>query len=76
MARLDAALEKLESIAEFNQSGTRSTSRTADWAREREALLARIAELEEDVRALSSVNEEIETRLDSAMGEIRAALAH
>jgi hypothetical protein len=76
MARLDAALEKLESIAEFNQNRTRPASRAAEWTKERETLLARIAALEEEVRAISSVNEEIETRLDSAMGEIRIALGH
>ena len=76
MARLDAALEKLESIAEFNQKRSGSIPGAADWTKERETLLARIAELEQEVRAVSSVNEEIETRLESAMGEIRAALAH
>lgn len=76
MARLDAALEKLESIAEFNQGRTGSIRQSPQWVKEREALLARIAELEDQVQSISSVNEEIETRLDSAMGDIRAALGH
>ena len=73
ITRLDSALAQLESAA-GSSAGSRKSD--AGWAKERETLLARIAELEEDVRAATSVNEEIESRLDSAMGEIRAALAH
>jgi chromosome segregation ATPase len=42
--------------------------------RERDALLARIAELEEEQQVLTEISEEIETRLDGAIGEIRTAL--
>ncbi len=42
--------------------------------RERDRLLARIAELEEEQQALTEISEEIETRLDGAIGEIRTAL--
>jgi hypothetical protein len=42
---------------------------------EREQLLTKIAGLEDEVAALSSVTGEIEERLDGAIGEIRAALA-
>ena len=42
--------------------------------RERDGLLARIAELEEEQQALTEISEEIETRLDGAIGEIRTAL--
>lgn len=73
MARLDAALAQLEGAARAPDA---SAGKSRDWAKEREVLLARVSELEEEVRAVSSVNEDIETRLDSAMGEIRAALAH
>ncbi|MEI9931741.1 MAG: hypothetical protein WDM89_14690 [Rhizomicrobium sp.] len=45
---------------------------TAD--QERERLLARIAELEEEQLALTQISEEIEARLDGAIGEIRTAL--
>jgi chromosome segregation ATPase len=41
---------------------------------ERESLLARIAELEEESQALNDISEEVENRLDGAIGEIRAAL--
>ena len=37
---------------------------------ERERLLARIAELEEELAALSGVTQEVEGRLDGAIGEI------
>ena len=42
---------------------------------ERERLLGRVAELEEELAALSSVTSEVEGRLDGAITEIRAALA-
>ena len=38
-------------------------------------MLARIAELEEEIARLSGMTEEVEDRLDGAIGEIRAALA-
>ncbi|HTU00005.1 MAG TPA: DUF4164 family protein [Rhizomicrobium sp.] len=41
---------------------------------ERDRLLARIAELEEEQQALTEISEEIENRLDGAIGEIRTAL--
>ena len=40
----------------------------------KEELLARIAELEDEIGALSGLTEEVEGRLDGAIGEIRAAL--
>ena len=68
-ARLNAVLDSLERAI----SGS-SGARAADYLKEREALLARLAELEENARSLASTNEQIETRLDGAIGEIRAAL--
>ena len=50
----------------------RSRLEAAD--QERDGLLARIAELEEEQQALTEISEEIETRLDGAIGEIRTAL--
>jgi chromosome segregation ATPase len=41
---------------------------------ERDRLLSRIAELEEEQRALAEISEEVETRLDGAIAEIRTAL--
>ncbi len=70
-ARLTAALDALEKAA---APIARDGAKLAALTKEREALLARMAELEEEGRSLASTNEEIETRLDSAIGEIRAAL--
>ena len=50
-------------------------ARLAALEAEREKLLERIAELEDELAALSSTSAEVETRLDGAIGEIRAALA-
>jgi predicted phage-related endonuclease len=68
-ARLNAALERLERAVSAT-SGAKAT----ELLKEREVLLGRLAELEENARSLASANEQIETRLDGAIGEIRAAL--
>jgi chromosome segregation ATPase len=77
-ARLAAALARLEEealpLAEARAQSQSHKARIADLVVERDKLLARLAELEDESRSLVSVNEEIETRLDSAIGEIRAAL--
>jgi hypothetical protein len=77
--RLAAALEKLEKAADSAESGrpvlTELTGRLAALESERQGLLARIAALEEELAAVSGITEEVETRLDGAIGEIRAALA-
>jgi chromosome segregation ATPase len=49
--------------------------RVAELEGERDRLLARITELEDEIAELSGLNEEVEGRLDGAIGEIRAALA-
>jgi seryl-tRNA synthetase len=75
--RMDAALENLEKTAK-NLGESRETAisgRLAALESERQTLLARVAELEEELAALSSVSSEVENRLDGAIGEIRAALA-
>jgi chromosome segregation ATPase len=78
-ARHPQALEKLEKAAEAAaQRGKASAvtdARINALTGERERLLARIAELEEELAALSSLTHEVEGRLDGAIGEIRAALA-
>jgi len=77
--RFQAALECLEnaaaSVGESLDGAAKLPERIAELQMEREKLLARIAELEEEVAALSGLTEEVEGRLDGAMGEIRAALA-
>ncbi|HEX3651489.1 MAG TPA: DUF4164 family protein [Rhizomicrobium sp.] len=70
-ARITAALDALAKAAE---PIGRDRAKLAELTKERETLLARVTELEEEGRSLASTNEEIETRLDSAIGEIRAAL--
>jgi len=77
--RFQAALESLEnaaaSVGESLDGAAKLPERIAELQMEREKLLARIAELEEEVAALSGLTEEVEGRLDGAIGEIRAALA-
>jgi chromosome segregation ATPase len=77
--RLAAALEKLEKAASLAEGPrpaiTELTGRLATLENERQGLLARIAALEEELAAVSGITEEVETRLDGAIGEIRAALA-
>jgi len=77
--RLAAALEKLEKTADSAEAGSlpspEMTARIDSLESERQALLARIAQLEEELGALSGITEDVEGRLDGAIGEIRAALA-
>jgi predicted nucleic acid-binding Zn-ribbon protein len=78
-ASLAAALEKLEKAADsalFSRSAAPAeSSRLAALEAERQTLVARIAALEEELAGLSGITEEVEGRLDGAIGEIRAALA-
>ena len=77
--RFQTALESLEnaaaSVGESLDGAAKLPERIAELEMDREKLLARIAELEEEVALLSGLTEEVEGRLDGAMGEIRAALA-
>jgi hypothetical protein len=77
--RLTGALESLESAiapkATQADHGAKWEGRIADMEAERERLLTRIAELEEELAAMAGVTEDIEERLDGAIGEIRAVLA-
>jgi chromosome segregation ATPase len=78
--RLQAALERLENtaapLAQSSQaSGQAAAARVAELEAEREHLLARIAVLEDDMAALTGIAEEVENRLDGAIGEFRSALA-
>jgi len=85
MSRLDVAVQRFNEALgalEERTKGLRGLSdeaadahaKLAEMTAERERLLARIAELEEENRALAATTEEVETRLDSAIGEIRTAL--
>jgi hypothetical protein len=86
MSRLDlardrfrAALEAVEnaagSVGESLDQAAKLPERIAELESEREKLLIRITELEDEVAALSGLTEEVEGRLDGAIDEIRAALA-
>jgi cell division protein FtsB len=56
-------------------AAARGAEQVAQLEAERDRLLARVSELEDEIAALSSVTQEVEGRLDGAIGEIRAALA-
>jgi hypothetical protein len=73
--QLAAALEKLEKAAISGAGPAGPDPRLAILESEKEQLLARVAALEEELAALSSITEDVEGRLDGAIGEIRAALA-
>jgi hypothetical protein len=71
--RVAEAVEKLEKAV--TAAGGRSGADLEALAGERERLLARVAELEEELAALGSASQEVEGRLDGAISEIRAALS-
>jgi len=73
--RLAGALEKLEKAADAAARRNKLQPSLDALVEERDRLLARIAQLEDELAALSSASQEIEGRLDGAISEIRAALA-
>jgi len=77
-ARLSAALDRLESastsLSDARKRSAKDAAAIASLEQERVGLLARIAELEEETRALASVTEQVEGRLDGAIADIRTAL--
>lgn len=77
--RLAEALEGLEKAAELAKRGaTRDAgaeARIVALTGEREQLLERVAQLEDELAALSNATQEVKGRLDGAIGEIRAALS-
>lgn len=77
-ARLMAALDRLEqlgaALAKAQDESKRHAIEITRLNNERETLLARIAELEEESRSLAGITEEVEGRLDGAIAEIRSAL--
>jgi cell division protein FtsB len=85
MSRLDIAAKHLEDVLSAleeaagplvlsRRESADAKAKLAELMHEREQLLARIAELEDENRALSGIAGEVEERLDGAIGEIRAAL--
>jgi predicted nucleic acid-binding Zn-ribbon protein len=73
--RVAQALEKLEKAAAKTAGRGKPQPDQRAMAEERDRLLARIAQLEDELAALSSTSQEVEGRLDGAISEIRTALA-
>jgi chromosome segregation ATPase len=77
--RLKTALDGLDRALATQAAGTADAKklqgRVAELEAEREQLLLKVAALEDEVSALSDITEDVEERLDGAIGEIRAALA-
>ena len=80
MGRLDAALSRFSAAVDALETrlaaeAVNPESELGRLRQERASLLARIAELEQQSSTLASLTETVETRLDGAIAEIRAALA-
>jgi hypothetical protein len=73
-AVLDSLVRTIEPLSEARKLSREAEARIAVLNEEREKLLVRVAELEDEARALSGMTEEVESRLDSAVAEIRSAL--
>jgi chromosome segregation ATPase len=78
-ARFSAAIDALDKAIEQSPSGLRQGAKLKAELNalksEREALLGRIAALEEEARVLAGLTEEVEDRLDETIAEIRDVLA-
>lgn len=76
--RLETALQRLEAavlpLTKVRDSAAESAAEVEALKAERDRLTARVTELEENAKALSTLTGEVETRLDAAIAEIRAAL--
>jgi hypothetical protein len=75
LAALQALEEAAAGVGEGLDAAAQGAEQVARLEAERDRLLARVSELEDEIAALSSVTQEVEGRLDGAIGEIRAALA-
>ena len=79
MGRLDAALSRFSAAVDALETrlegAANPESELGRLRQERASLLARIAELEQQSSTLANLTETVETRLDGAIAEIRAALA-
>jgi chromosome segregation ATPase len=71
---LDSLEEAIDPLANLKDEASVARAQIAALTEEREQLLARIGELEDENRSLAGITEEVDGRLDSAIGEIRAAL--
>ena len=78
-ARFSAAIDALDKAIEQPAGGLRQGAKLKAelnaLKNEREALLGRIAALEEEARVLAGLTEEVEDRLDETIAEIRDVLA-
>ena len=85
MARFDDALQRFSSALDRVEARVgsrrgagggrgRSEDELAELRLERDRLMARIASLEKESASLAGLTEAVETRLDGAIAEIRAAL--
>jgi predicted nuclease with TOPRIM domain len=78
-ARFSAAIDALDKAIEQPPGGLRQGAKLKAelnaLKNEREALLGRIAALEEEARVLAGLTEEVEDRLDETIAEIRDVLA-
>ena len=85
MGKLDLAAERLTNalnalaaglvpLLEARGDGGEAETELAALRAERDNLLARVAQLEEELQLLSEISEQVENRLDGAIGEIRTAL--
>ena len=85
MSRLDAALARFSrALGRLETAAGGSLARTREAAgleaelriltEERDRLVARVADLEEEARNLAGLTEDVEDRLDGAIAEIREVL--
>jgi|HubBroStandDraft_5_1064220.scaffolds.fasta_scaffold1167695_1 chromosome segregation ATPase len=77
--QLNAALDRLEGAAApllaARARAAKDKAEIEKLKQERDRLLARVALLENEAKELSGVTDQVEGRLDTAIAEIRTALA-
>lgn len=71
---IDALEEAVGPLAKVHAQAQRDAAEIERLTKERDRLLARIAELEEESRTLAGITQDVENRLDGAISEIREAL--
>ena len=75
LARFSKALDALESRVGKGAGGVASvTDELGELRQERDRLLSRISALEQESTSLAGLTQAVESRLDGAIAEIRAAL--
>jgi predicted nucleic acid-binding Zn-ribbon protein len=75
-AALDALNRAINEAGSTLRQGAKLKAELTLLKGEREALVARIAALEDESRVLAGLSEEVESRLDDAIAEIRQVLMH